>query len=227
MKLLIFDCDGTLVDSQHAIVAAIGDAFASLDLAPPSRSAVQAIIGLSLPEAFSALAPDASSDTQTELAVRYRAAFTERRLADLQEEQLYPGIRTVISELSAHEDVALAIATGKSRPGVDRLLRREGWEKAFVSIQTADRHPSKPHPSMIFHAMQETGADPTATVMIGDTTFDMDMARAANVSALGVSWGYHPVSALKDAGAHHVSQSADTLIGDVKGLIGAGRQTVG
>lgn len=224
---MIFDCDGTLIDSQHVIFEAIGDAFTSLDMAPPSRGAVRAIIGLSLAEAFAVLAPDASSEAQFTLAARYRDAFTQRRQTSKPEEPLYPGIKTVIAELGAQPDVALAIATGKARPGVDRLLKREGWEQAFVSIQTADLHPSKPHPSMIFHAMQETGADPSETVMIGDTTFDMDMARAARVAALGVSWGYHPVSELKRAGAHHVSHSTETLIDDLNGLTDEGGKIFG
>ncbi len=227
LKLVIFDCDGTLIDSQHAIVAAIGDAFTSLDMETPSRSDVMAIIGLSLPAAFARLAPDAGVEKQSTLAGRYKSAYTQRRKAGQPEEALYPGISNIIATLSAQDDVALAIATGKSRIGVDRLLVREGWEADFASIQTADTHPSKPNPSMIFHAMQETGADPASTVMIGDTTFDMDMARAAEVAALGVSWGYHPTSELHRAGAHHVSQTTDTLIEDLNGLIAVGGRVVG
>lgn len=220
MKLVIFDCDGTLIDSQHAIVAAIGDAFSSLDIETPARRDIMAIIGLSLPAAFERLAPDASPETQCDLAGRYKAAFTQRRQAGQPDEALYAGIAGLIAALSAEEATTLAIATGKSRVGVDRLLKREGWQSHFASIQTADTHPSKPHPSMIFQAMQETGADPANTVMIGDTTFDVEMARAAQVAALGVSWGYHPVSELYRAGAHHVSDTADTLIEDLNGLIG-------
>ena len=133
----------------------------------------------------------------------------------------------MIETLAADDGVALAIATGKSRPGVDRLLKREGWETAFDSIQTADRHPSKPHPSMIFHALQETGATPECTVMIGDTTFDMEMARSAEVAALGVSWGYHATATLRRAGAHAIAETADTIMEDLNSIWAERRQTVG
>ncbi len=185
------------------------------------------IIGLSLLEAFAVLAPGAGSDMQTKLVARYKAAFTEQRQASATEEPLYPGIKDVVAALCAQEDIALAIATGKSRPGVDRLVKREDWHDAFDSIQTADQHPSKPHPSMIFHALQETGADPAQTVMIGDTTFDMDMARAAEVRALGVSWGYHPVADLKDAGAHHITHTTKSLLADIQSLIAPRSETFG
>jgi len=224
---VIFDCDGTLIDSQHAIVAAIGDAFSGLDMAIPARPDIMAIIGLSLPAAFARLAPEATSAMQSELAGRYKSAFTQRRQAGQPDEALYSGIDAVIAALRAEDDTALAIATGKSRVGVDRLLKREGWQSHFASIQTADTHPSKPHPSMILQAMQETGADPETTVMIGDTTFDVEMARAAQVAALGVSWGYHPVPELHRAGAHHVSDTADTLIEDLNQLIGKRGESVG
>lgn len=215
MKLVIFDCDGTLIDSQHAIVAAIGDAFERLSLKAPGRSEVMSIIGLSLPEAFAALAPEQSDDVQHELSRLYKAAFTEHRRRDAHQEPLYPGISEVVATLSAQPDVMLGVATGKSRPGVDRLLAREGWQDAFVSIQTADHHPSKPHPSMIFTALQDCGVAPEQAVMIGDTTFDMEMARHGGVGALGVSWGYHTVAALRKAGAHHVSGKSDTLLADI------------
>lgn len=227
MKLVIFDCDGTLIDSQHAIVAAIGEAFSSFNLPVPPRSAVTSIIGLSLLEAFSVLAPDLSPDEQAKLAAHYKVAFTAQRQANATQEPLFPGVSDVILTLRDDPDVALAIATGKSRPGVDRLVRREGWHGVFDSIQTADHHPSKPHPSMIFHALQETGADAFETVMIGDTTFDMDMALAAGVKAIGVGWGYHPVTALEHSGAHTITLDAQTLLNDIFNLISTRSETVG
>ena len=107
----------------------------------------------------------------------------------------YAGIAEAVRTLAGRDDFVLGIATGKSRRGVARVLDREGWHGHFLTIQTADDHPSKPHPSMILRAMNETGAEPVSTLMVGDTSFDMEMARNANVGAVGVGWGYHETSA--------------------------------
>lgn len=219
MKLVIFDCDGTLIDSQHAIVEAINEVFDAAGLAVPTRDDVMAIIGLSLPEAFATLVPDADEALRSRLGAQYRAAFTRHRESQARQEPLYPGIRDVIEHLGKSDDTALAIATGKSRAGVHRLLAREAWDCYFDSIQTADMNPSKPHPGMVFSALQDVGAMADQAVMIGDTTFDMEMARAASIGALGVAWGYHPVAALKQAGAHHITASASTLLGDIDRLL--------
>lgn len=227
MKLVIFDCDGTLIDSQHTIVAAIGDAFLGQGLAVPSRDDVMAVIGLSLPEAFGVLAPEQDKDAQFELARLYRSAFTTRRKAETDQEPLYHGIGDVVATLASQPEVVLAIATGKARPGVDRLLKREGWSDVFASIQTADTHPSKPHPSMILQALKDSGLAADRAVMIGDTTFDVEMARAAETCALGVAWGYHPVSDLHRAGAHHVSQSPQALVQDINHVLEDQGHTVG
>jgi phosphoglycolate phosphatase len=114
--------------------------------------------------------------------------------------------------LANRDDVVLGIATGKSQRGVAAVLEREGLTSHFVTIQTADTHPSKPHPSMILKAMAETGADPVDTLMIGDTTYDMIMARDAQVTAQGVAWGYHEESVLRGAGAHDVSADSRALM---------------
>lgn len=215
---MIFDCDGTLIDSQNAIVEAINDVFSEAEFPAPTRNDVMGIIGLSLPEAFAVLAPDATATERHNFADQYKAAFTVRRAHQAHEEPLYPGISSVIAQLAGQSDVALAIATGKSRRGVDRLLAREGWTEAFDSIQTADQHPSKPHPSMIMSALQETGGGTDEAVMIGDTTFDMEMARSAGVAALGVGWGYHSVPTLQRAGAEHITLNVETLLTDIERL---------
>jgi phosphoglycolate phosphatase len=117
--------------------------------------------------------------------------------------------------------VVLGIATGKSRRGVARLLERQGWGGRFFTIQTADDHPSKPHPSMILRAMAEAGAEPSATVMVGDTSYDMEMARSAGVGALGVTWGYHPVERLRLAGAHRLVATCDGLAAAIDAQLAA------
>ena len=202
MKLVIFDCDGTIVDSQAGIVLSMNHAFKSLHMTPPARARTLAVVGLSLPEAFSVLAPEAEYDTRRELAERYKSAFRDLDHDPSDSEGLFPDAKDIIGALAKRGDLMLGIATGKSRRGVDRLIEAEGWHGVFSTIQTADEHPSKPHPSMIHTAMRETGVDRKDTIMIGDTTYDIDMARAANVGALGVTWGYHHKDELTDAGAH-------------------------
>lgn len=204
MKLVIFDCDGTIVDSQAGIVLSMDHAFRSLHMTPPARDAILSVVGLSLPEAFSALAPEAEYETRRDLAERYKSAFRELNHDPADSDGLFPLAKDTINALAARGDLILGIATGKSRRGVERLLDAEGWQNAFATIQTADDHPSKPHPSMIHKAMLETGTSPSATVMVGDTTYDIEMARAACCGALGVTWGYHRRDELIEAGAHAV-----------------------
>ena len=132
---------------------------------------------------------------------------------------LYPGIGEAVTALAGRDDVLLGIATGKSRRGVARLLEREGWHGAFVTIQTADDNPSKPHPEMIRRAMAETGADAGSTLMIGDTTYDIEMGLAAGVQALGVAWGYHAPERLIGAGAHAMAEAPDRLLAAVDALL--------
>jgi len=211
MKLVILDCDGTLLDSQNGICEAMTHAFAGLGLAAPSRAATLAIVGLSLPEAFAALAPEYDAATRAALAQRYRTAFVALKRDPAHHEPLFPGVRAAIEDFGAREDITLGIATGKSRRGIDRLFEREGWAERFDTVQTADEHPSKPHPAMVLAAMAETGVAPERTVMVGDTSFDMEMALAAGVGALGVAWGYHDADELHEAGAQGVIETAEGL----------------
>ncbi len=226
MKLVIFDCDGTIVDSQAGIVMSMDHAFRSLGMTPPQRAQTLAVVGLSLPEAFSALAPDADFEMRADLSERYKRAFRDLNHDPAETEILFPHAKSVIEALAARRDTVLGIATGKSRRGVDRLFDREGWQNHFGTIQTADDHPSKPHPSMVLRAMAETGAAPEATVMIGDTTYDIEMARAAGVGAIGVTWGYHHRSELEEAGAHMIISSyeavpdaIETVLAQLKSLV--------
>jgi phosphoglycolate phosphatase len=209
VKLVIFDVDGTLVDSQDLIVAAQREAFAAHGLKPPSRQRALSVVGLSLPEAFTALI--GAHGPVEALAAAYKEAFARFRADPAYHEPLFPGVAELIAELGGQGDIALAIATGKSRRGVAHLLERHGWNRLFASIQTADDAPSKPDPTMLRQAMNEGGATPQETVMVGDSTFDMAMARAADVAAIGVSWGYHPPTALMEAGAAVVVESYTEL----------------
>jgi phosphoglycolate phosphatase len=221
MKLVIFDCDGTLVDSQNGIVEAMGYAFAQVGLPAPERQAVLSIVGLSLPQAFAVLAREHDARTQAALVDGYRNAFTHMRRDPAHHEPLYPGIREIIATLAARTDIVLGVATGKSRRGVTRLFDREDWHDHFLTIQTADDNPSKPHPSMILRAIGDAGALPRSTVMIGDTAFDMEMARHADVGAIGVAWGYHNRARLLQGGAHTISDRQDDLLAQIDAQLAA------
>ena len=197
--LVVLDVDGTLVDSQNLIVDAQREAFVTCGLPAPTRERSLSIVGLSLAEAFTALVgPDGPVEA---LAEAYRQAFGRLRADPAHAEPLFPGAAETVARLAARPDIVLGIATGKSRRGVAHILERHGWRDVFATIQTADDAPSKPDPGMLLRAMAETGVAPAATVMVGDTSFDMGMARAAGVRTIGVSWGYHPVPALREAGA--------------------------
>ncbi len=211
MKCAIFDCDGTLVDSQHLIVAAMGAAFDGVGRPRLARERVLSIVGLSLPLAVEYLLPDARPDEILEISEGYKSAFSKLRADPAAEEPFYDGVRDILDWLHEHDGVELAIATGKSRRGVDRILAMHGLDGRFAAIATADEHPSKPHPSMIVHALDMADAAPEDAVMIGDTSFDMAMARAAGVTAIGVTWGYHDVSELQRAGAQALVTTANEL----------------
>lgn len=204
LKLVLFDCDGTLVDSQHIIVAAMERAFVAEGITVPPRAAILGIVGLSLPEAIGQLVGPDYVGSVPVVVEAYKDSFRDLRSEATHHEPLYPDVARVLEFLAARDDTLLGMVTGKSRRGVDVILERFGFGGHFATLQTADDAASKPDPEMIFRALSETGADATDTVMIGDTTFDMQMAKSAGVSALGVSWGYHPVETLVPAGADRI-----------------------
>ncbi|MBX9796993.1 HAD-IA family hydrolase [Sphingomonas sp.] len=211
IRLAIFDCDGTLVDSQHNICHAVELAFDAAQLAPPPRAAIRRIVGLSLVEAMRALLPDADEALHQSLARDYKDAFFRLRSSGaMATEPLYDGIAPLLEAL-AGDGWALGVATGKSDRGLAHILAHHDIAHHFVTLQTADRHPSKPDPAMIEAAMRDAGAAPEATVMIGDTSFDMAMARAGAVRAVGVAWGYHPADELIAAGAQLVVDDTAAL----------------
>lgn len=212
VKLAVFDCDGTLIDSQVNILRAMADSFIRHGLVPPPEHATRRIVGLSLLEAVQELLPEAELALQQSLAQDYKTAF-QRLRADrsLDPEPLYPGIAAGLAHLEA-QGWLLGVATGKSDRGLALALANHGLTNHFVTLQTADRHPSKPHPAMLRAAMAEAGAEAGATVIIGDTVFDMGMGVNAGVRAIGVDWGYHEPDELRDAGA-------ETVVSDFAALI--------
>lgn len=220
LKLVIFDVDGTLVDSQADILASMAAAFASEGLDAPSREAVLGIVGLSLPVAIARLRPEAEPAQTDRMVEAYKDAYIGLRVAGGPEASpLFPGIPALLDRLSARDDLLLGIATGKSRRGLTALLEGHGLSRRFVTTQVADDHPSKPHPSMIFTALMEAGVEAADAVMIGDTSYDMDMARAAGVRGIGVTWGYHRPEALVAASA--IVADAEALARAIDAFAGA------
>ena len=202
-RLFLFDIDGTLLDSRHMIVAGMTKAFAACGMAPPPREAILAGVGLSLPAYFAALTgPGAPVAALTEA---YKTEWRALREASDFAYPLFPGAAALVARLAARDDLLLGVATGKSRGGVADICARCGWGGLFATIQTADDAPSKPSPVMIEQALRETGIAAKDCLMIGDTSFDMEMARAAGVRALGVAWGHHSEGALRAAGAESVA----------------------
>ncbi|SOE00509.1 HAD-IA family hydrolase [Caenispirillum bisanense] len=211
LRLLVLDVDGTIVDSLHNIVAAMEMAAADHGIVCPPPARCRRVVGLELVEAVATLFPDLDDALHRAVADSYKRSFQVLRAAPDHVENLYAGAVDAIAALEA-QNVILGIATGKSRRGVAAMLARHGLEGRFLTIQTPDDNPGKPHPGMLLRAMAETGAASEHTVMVGDTTYDMAMARAARCHALGVAWGYHPVEELHAAGAHVVIEDYADLL---------------
>jgi phosphoglycolate phosphatase len=210
IRLAIFDCDGTLTDGQAAVCRAMELAFAETGLPAPDLHQVRRTVGLSLPHAVERLAPLASADQHAHAVEAYKAAFRAARMDGSLHEPLFPGMADLVHRLR-QRGWQLAVATGKSDRGTRSTLATHGLLDCFQSLQTADRHPSKPHPAMLLAAMGETLARPQASVMIGDTVYDMEAARAAGMRAIGVDWGYHDADELLAAGAVAVARTAAEL----------------
>ena len=202
-RLVMFDCDGTLVDSQYVIVDAMQATFRAHGMPPPAPDAVKRIVGLSLPQAIGHLNSEADAATIENLVVGYKECFLELRASPDLHEPLFADVVETLTLLE-ESGYVLGIATGKSRRGLSAILETHGLAKHFVTLQTADDAPSKPHPGMLERAMAETGMAKDETVLIGDTVFDMEMALNAGAGAFGVAWGYHDTVELKAAGAHLV-----------------------
>jgi phosphoglycolate phosphatase len=210
-RLVLFDLDGTLVDSQATIVTCAQAAFAAAGLPAPEAEAVRRIVGLSLVQAMSVLLGRDDALLASRIAEHYREAFVEHRARPDFDEPLFPGVVEVLEWLAAR-DLALGIATGKGMRGLQAVLEHHGLGRYFVTLQTADLHPSKPHPSMVEAGMRETGFGPDATIVVGDTSYDIAMARSAGARGIGVAWGNHPRAELEAAGAAHILESLPDLV---------------
>ena len=214
-RLAIFDCDGTLVDSGATIYRALGAAFAEHGLVLPPPEISRKVIGLSLTDAMAALLPHEMPERHLALAEDYKRAFWQLRAAGEVEEPLFDGVLDLLDALEA-EGWLLAVATGKSDRGLKHCLEQHDIHARFVSLQTADRHPSKPHPSMVEQAIAEAEAIPATSFVIGDTSFDMGMAVNAGATGIGAGWGYHDAGELLDAGAVAVAEQPRDVLALVR-----------
>lgn len=213
LRLVVFDVDGTLIDGQAHHGAAMAAAFEAVGLPVPPRRRSRELVGLSLRETMRILAPDETEEVHAALDAAYRRASIAEREAGRGEaaSPLYPGAREAVLRAAARPSTLLGVATGKSRRGLAHALDAHGLEGVFQTLQTADDHPSKPHPSMLERCLAETGAEAWQAAMIGDTGFDMEMARAAGFAPIGVAWGYHAVERLRAAGARAVIERFEEL----------------
>lgn len=196
-RLAVFDLDGTLVDSAEQIVSAMRAAYAASDCEAPDQSAVLSIVGLSLPLAVERLSPGIGGGERDRIVAAYRAAF----LADRAVPPLYPGAVEALTALSGRAGICLSVATGKTRRGLLKVLDQHRLRPLFHSLHGGDQYPSKPDPAMLLAAMAAACVPPERTVMVGDSAFDIEMARAAGVRSLGVAWGYYRPEELCAAGA--------------------------
>lgn len=219
MKLIMFDMDGTLIDTEALIVEHMTTTFETAGLPPPSPAQSRRVIGLSLPVAIARLLGTEVTPQAEQMAEDYRKHYRASLVQAEGREGLFPGAREALDLLRVWPDTLLGIATGKGLNGVYRLTQLHGIADHFVTLQTPDHNPSKPHPGMMLRAMAETGADKADTVIIGDTTYDIEMGKAAGTKAIGVTWGHHDNDELLAAGADILVDSYADLPAAIKHVL--------
>ena len=211
MYMVVFDCDGTLVDSQHAIIAATAFALGQEGLAMPPRQKVLGAVGLPVEIALKRHAPSADAEMLARIVDNYRAESVRLANQDDRGQIMFPGMEELVHWLGHEDNVFMGIVTMKSRRGLNRVVDAYGIRPFFQSLKSADDGPGKPAPDLLLDAMAELGTNATQTVMVGDTSFDMMMARAAGCYAVGVAWGYQSVEELEESGAHEIVNTPDEL----------------
>ena len=216
--LAIWDIDGTLVDSRETIAWCMAEGFAAQGLPRPTYDDTRRIVGLTLLHAVEVMTPGLDAATQARIVESYKAAFIGLHDDPAFREPLYDGAEALLARLTA-AGWRQAVATGKSRRGLDRIVAAHSWGDLFCSLHCSDDGPGKPDPAMVLAALAATGTPADHAVMIGDTSHDMRMARAAGVRALGVTWGFHTADELREGGADAVCRTWAELEAELSGFV--------
>lgn len=215
LRLALFDCDGTLVDSAFAIQRAMIMVFQQFSYSEPSLDETKSVIGLSLDLAIAHLLKRPVDDEIWAMVAAYKENYRKIRSDVFSAEPLFPGVLDMLTTLEKDDTTLLGVVTGKSRMGIDRIC--EAYKlHCFITIKTADDCPSKPNPAMVIESCKQTGVFPESTYVIGDSIYDMQMAKLAKAKAVGVSWGYHMPDALRAAGADFIAREPKDLLSILK-----------
>lgn len=211
MKLVLFDCDGTLIDSAAVIHESMEKTFTEAGFPAPELASTKSIIGLTLDIAIARMLKREIDDEINRMVHRYKHHSHTMRSAENCHEPFYDGVWELLRELRQSDEILLGVVTGKSRRGLDSLVDKYDLGSALITTRTADECPSKPHPAMVLECCVETGIDPGRTIVIGDAIYDMQMAGNAGARAVGVTWGYCNRAALIEAGADHIVEDPAQL----------------
>lgn len=216
MKLVLFDCDGTLVDSARLIHEVMARTFVAFGHKRPDLALTKSIIGLSLDIAIARmLGKPHVDDEAVAMTAHYKSIYVDVRGEADMDTPLFDGIKALIEALIGRKELLIGAVTGKSRRGLTQILDMHQFAQHFVVSRTADDCPSKPHPAMVTECCSETGVDPHDTIVIGDAIFDMQMAKSAGATAIGVAWGYAAVEDLLANGADAIAHHPNDLLSHI------------
>ena len=225
VRLVVFDCDGTLVDSQHSIVEAMTQAFDSHGLSRPDAESIRRVVGLALPEAVARLMPEEAMGRLDSISTAYKDAFVDIRQRPGHEEPLYPAPARRLTRCC--RTGRCLVSQPASRAVAACRAERHDLGDRFSTLKTADDGPGKPNPDILLDAMAEVGATPECTVMIGDTTFDIEMAVRAHALSIGVAWGYHATEELQAVGAQRIARRYGGIAVNDRRLMGEPNMKLG